>query len=379
MRFATRAVHAGWEPDGTGAVNPPVYNSSTFKQDAVGRHRGYEYARSGNPTRAALEQAMADLEGGVRGLAFASGLAALSTILMLFDAGDHLIIGDDVYGGTFRLQDKVFSRFGLSATYVDTAAPDNVAAAVTPATKALLLETPTNPLLKITDLRGAAALCAERGLLLVVDNTFMTPYWQQPLALGAHIVWHSATKYLGGHSDVVAGVAVTGRLDLAERLGFLQNAAGAVLGPNDSFLVLRGIRTLAVRMRAHEAGAQRIAAWLRGQPAVAQVHYPGLPDHPGHALQAAQAGGGGGGMLSFELQGGAAAADRLLARLRIFTLAESLGGVESLIEVPARMTHGSIPPAARAALGISDGLVRVSVGIEDPDDLIADIAQALAD
>ncbi len=379
MRFATRAVHAGWEPDGTGAVNPPVYNSSTFKQDAVGRHRGYEYARSGNPTRAALEQAMADLEGGVRGLAFASGLAALSTILMLFDAGDHLIIGDDVYGGTFRLQDKVFSRFGLSATYVDTAAPDNVAAAVTPATKALLLETPTNPLLKITDLRGAAALCAERGLLLVVDNTFMTPYWQQPLALGAHIVWHSATKYLGGHSDVVAGVAVTGRLDLAERLGFLQNAAGAVLGPNDSFLVLRGIRTLAVRMRAHEAGAQRIAAWLRGQPAVAQVHYPGLPDHPGHALQAAQAGGGGGGMLSFELQGGAAAADRLLARLRIFTLAESLGGVESLIEVPARMTHGSIPPATRAALGISDGLVRVSVGIEDPDDLIADIAQALAD
>ena len=379
MRFATRAVHAGWEPDGTGAVNPPVYNSSTFKQDAVGRHRGYEYARSGNPTRAALEQAMADLEGGVRGLAFASGLAALSTILMLFDAGDHLIIGDDVYGGTFRLQDKVFSRFGLSATYVDTAAPDNVAAAVTPATKALLLETPTNPLLKITDLRGAAALCAERGLLLVVDNTFMTPYWQQPLALGAHIVWHSATKYLGGHSDVVAGVAVTGRLDLAERLGFLQNAAGAVLGPNDSFLVLRGIRTLAVRMRAHEAGAQRIAAWLRGQPAVAQVHYPGLPDHPGHALQAAQAGGGGGGMLSFELQGGAAAADRLLARLRIFTLAESLGGVESLIEVPARMTHGSIPPATRAALGISDGLVRVSVGIEDPDDLIADLAHALAD
>ena len=379
MRFATRAVHAGWEPDGTGAVNPPVYNSSTFKQDAVGRHRGYEYARSGNPTRAALEQAMADLEGGVRGLAFASGLAALSTILMLFDAGDHLIIGDDVYGGTFRLQDKVFSRFGLSATYVDTAAPDNVAAAVTPATKALLLETPTNPLLKITDLRGAAALCAERGLLLVVDNTFMTPYWQRPLALGAHIVWHSATKYLGGHSDVVAGVAVTGRLDLAERLGFLQNAAGAVLGPNDSFLVLRGIRTLAVRMRAHEAGAQRIAAWLRGQPAVAQVHYPGLPDHPGHALQAAQAGGGGGGMLSFELQGGAAAADRLLARLRIFTLAESLGGVESLIEVPARMTHGSIPPATRAALGISDGLVRVSVGIEDPDDLIADLAHALAD
>ena len=379
MRFATRAVHAGWEPDGTGAVNPPVYNSSTFKQDAVGRHRGYEYARSGNPTRAALEQAMADLEGGVRGLAFASGLAALSTILMLFDAGDHLIIGDDVYGGTFRLQDKVFSRFGLSATYVDTAAPDNIAAAVTPATKALLLETPTNPLLKITDLRGAAALCAERGLLLVVDNTFMTPYWQRPLALGAHIVWHSATKYLGGHSDVVAGVAVTGRLDLAERLGFLQNAAGAVLGPNDSFLVLRGIRTLAVRMRAHEAGAQRIAAWLRGQPAVAQVHYPGLPDHQGHALQAAQAGGGGGGMLSFELQGGAAAADRLLARLRIFTLAESLGGVESLIEVPARMTHGSIPPATRAALGISDGLVRVSVGIEDPDDLIADLAHALAD
>lgn len=379
MRFATRAVHAGWEPDQTGAVNPPIYNSSTFKQDGVGRHRGFEYARTGNPTRAALEQAVADLEGAVAGFAFASGMAALSTILMLFDGGHHLIIGDDVYGGTYRLQDKIFRRLDLGATYVDTADIQAVERAITPVTRAVLLESPTNPLLKITDIRRVADLCRDRDLLLIVDNTFMSPYWQRPLELGAQIVWHSATKYLGGHSDVVAGVAVTSRHDLAERLAFLQNAAGAVLGPNDSYLVLRGLRTLAVRMRAHEAGARQIAAWLVQQPQVGRVYYPGLPEHPGHTVQAAQAGGGFGGMLSFTLKAGAEAAERLLQRVRLFTLAESLGGVESLIELPARMTHGSIPPETRATLGIGDGLIRLSVGIEDPEDLVADLAQAMAE
>lgn len=378
-RFATRVVHAGWTPDHTGAVNPPIYNTSTFKQDGVGRNRGYEYARSGNPTRGALEQAIADLEGGVRGFAFASGLAALSTILMLFDGGDHLVVGDDVYGGTFRLQDKVFRRFNLQATYVDTSNLENIRQAIRPETRAILLETPTNPLLKITDIKGAAAIAKDKGVLLVVDNTFMSPYWQRPLELGADIVWHSATKYLGGHSDVVAGVAAVRDVAVAERLGFLQNAAGAVLGPNDSYLVVRGIRTLAVRMRAHEDNAHQIAAWLAAHPAVAKVYYPGLPDHPGNGIQEAQAGGGHGGMLSFDMKGGGPAAARLLERLQVFTLAESLGGVESLVEVPALMTHGSIPAATRAALGITDGLVRISVGIEDAGDLIADLEQAIAE
>ena len=376
MKFATRLIHAGFDADPlTGAVTVPIYQVSTYKQEGVGRHKGYEYSRTGNPTRAVLEALIADLEGGARGLAFASGLAALTTILMLFEAGDHLIIGDDVYGGTFRLQEKVFRRFGLEATYVDTSRAESVAAALRPRTRALLIETPTNPLLKVTDLAAMAALSKQHGLLLAVDNTFMTPYWQRPLEHGAEIVWHSATKYLGGHSDVVAGLVAVRDPALGERLAFLQNAAGGILGPQDSYLVIRGIKTLGVRMKEHEANALKIAEWLSRQQGVRRVHYPGLAAHPGHELHKRQAGGFG-GVLSFDL-GRAEAADRLLERVRLFTLAESLGAVESLIELPARMTHASIPPDRRRELGIGDGLVRISVGIEDADDLIADLAQGL--
>ncbi len=376
MKFNTRLIHAGFDSDPTtGAVTVPIYQVSTYKQEAVGKHKGYEYSRTGNPTRAALEALIAELEGGARGLAFASGLAALSTILMLFEAGDHLIIGDDVYGGTFRLQDKVFRRFGLEATYVDTSRPERVEAAVRPNTKALLIETPTNPLLKVTDLAAMSRIAQARGLLLIVDNTFMTPYWQNPLAHGADIVWHSATKYLGGHSDVVAGVVVTKSAELGERLAFLQNAAGAVPGPQDCYLLIRGIRTLAVRMKEHEANAARIAQWLTEQSVVRKVYYPGLPDHPGHEVQEKQARGFG-GMISFDVGSGELAGE-MLKKVRLFTLAESLGAVESLIEIPARMTHASIPPEHRAALGVTDGLIRISVGLEDVEDLIADLAQAM--
>jgi cystathionine gamma-lyase/homocysteine desulfhydrase len=376
VRFGTKLIHGGFDTDpSTGAVTVPIYQVSTYKQEEVGKHKGYEYSRTGNPTRAALEALMAELEGGVRGFGFASGLAALSTILMLFDAGDHLIISDDVYGGTFRLQDKVFRRFGLEATYVDTSTAANVEAALKPNTKALLIETPTNPLLKVTDLAAMGQVAKRRGLLFIVDNTFMTPYWQRPLEQGADIVWHSATKYLGGHSDVVAGVAVVKDPALGERLGFLQNAAGGVPGPQDCFLLIRGIKTLGVRMKEHEANARRIAAWLTEQPAVRRVYYPGLPTHPGHQLQQRQAGGFG-GMISFDVGSGDAALE-LVRRARLFTLAESLGAVESLIEVPARMTHASIPVERRNELGVTDGLVRISVGIEDVDDLIADLAQAM--
>lgn len=377
MRFNTKLIHAGFDGDpATGAVTVPIYQVSTFKQEAVGKHKGYEYSRSGNPTRAALEALIAELEGGVRGFGFASGLGALSTILMLFGAGDHLIIGDDCYGGTYRLQEKVFRRFGLEATYADTGNPAAVAAALRPNTRALLIETPTNPLLKVTDIAAMAALARNSGLLLIVDNTFMTPYWQRPLEHGADIVWHSATKYLGGHSDLVAGLAVVKEAALAERLAFLQNAAGAVPGPQDCFLLIRGIRTLAVRMKEHEASAGRIANWLQGRPEVKRVYYPGMPDHPGHEVQRRQAGGFG-GMISFDI-GSGERADRMLGRVRLFALAESLGAVESLIEVPARMTHASIPPQIREALGVTDGLIRLSVGIEDVDDLIADLEQAIS-
>lgn len=376
MKFTTKLIHGGFDSDPqTGAVTVPIYQVSTYKQEAVGKHKGYEYSRTGNPTRAALEAQIAELEGGCRGLAFASGLAALSTILMLFDAGDHLIIGDDVYGGTFRLQDKVFRRLGLSATYVDTSVPEAVAAAIRPETKALLIETPTNPLLKITDLGAMSRIARQHGLLFVVDNTFMTPYWQRPLEHGADIVWHSATKYLGGHSDVVAGLAVVNDPDLGERLAFLQNAAGGVPGPQDCFLLLRGIKTLAVRMKEHEANADKLVAWLQQQPRVQRVCYPGLPTHPGHETHKRQAAGFG-GMISFDV-GSGDLARQLLERVRLFTLAESLGAVESLIELPARMTHASIPPERRAELGVTDGLVRISVGMEDAEDLIADLARAM--
>jgi cystathionine gamma-lyase/homocysteine desulfhydrase len=377
MRLRSRLIHAGWDADPTtGAVNVPIYQVSTFKQEAVGKHKGYEYARTGNPTRAVLEALIADLEEGERGFAFASGLAALTTILLLFNAGDHLVIGDDVYGGTFRLQDKVFRRFNLSATYVDTSSEAAVRAAIRPETKAILVESPTNPLLKITDIRAMAAFAKEHGVYLIVDNTFMTPYWQQPLSRGADIVWHSATKYLGGHSDVVGGLVVVRDPALAERLAFLQNSAGGIPGPQDCYLLIRGIKTLGVRMEAHEANAGRLAAWLKNHPQVKRVYYPGLPEHPGHAIQREQARGFG-GMISIDV-GSGEVADRLLKKVRLFTLAESLGAVESLIEHPAQMTHASIPRAHREAIGITDGLVRLSVGIEDSDDLIEDLSQALS-
>jgi cystathionine gamma-lyase/homocysteine desulfhydrase len=376
MRLKSRLIHAGWESDPTtGAVNVPIYQVSTFKQESVGVHKGYEYARTGNPTRAVLESLIADLEGGARGLAFASGLAALSTILMRYSAGDHLIMGDDQYGGTFRLQSKVFQRFNISATLVDTSTESAVRAAIQPATKAILLESPTNPLLKVTDIRKIAAVAHEYGLEVIVDNTFMTPYWQRPLELGADIVWHSATKYLGGHSDVVGGLVVVKEPRIGEELAFLQNAAGGIPGPQDCYLLIRGIKTLGVRMEAHEANARRLATWLQAHPKVRRVYYPGLVEHPGHTIQQRQAGGFG-GMISFDV-GDGALADQVLQRVRLFTLAESLGAVESLIELPARMTHASIPQEHREAIGVTAGLIRLSVGIEDPEDLIEDLSAAL--
>ncbi|MCL4514240.1 MAG: PLP-dependent transferase [Firmicutes bacterium] len=359
----------------TGAVSVPVYQVSTFKQEALGRHHGYEYSRTGNPTRQALEELIAALEGGRRGLAFASGMAAISSVLMLFDAGDHLIVSDDVYGGTFRVLDKVFRRFGVDVTFADLSRAEELPGALTARTRAVFVETPTNPLMRVTDLRAVSAFCKGHGLLHVVDNTFMTPYLQRPLELGADLVIHSATKYLGGHSDVVAGLVVVASQELGDRLHFIQNAVGAILGPMDSWLVMRGVKTLGVRMDRQQANAQAITEWLKGRPEVKKVYYPGLPEHPGHALAKKQAAGFG-AMVSFELAS-ASLAEHLLNNVRLITLAESLGAVESLICLPARMTHASIPPEKRAARGISDALVRLSAGIEDVKDLIADLARAL--
>ncbi|MBE3563986.1 MAG: bifunctional cystathionine gamma-lyase/homocysteine desulfhydrase [Hydrogenibacillus schlegelii] len=376
MRLKTRLIHGGWAGDeATGAVNVPIYLSSTFRQDAPGHHRGYEYTRTGNPTRAALEAFIAELEGGVRGLAFASGMAALQAVMMLFRAGDHLIVGDDVYGGTYRLLARVLDRFGLEAAFVDVTRLDVLEAALQENTRAVLVESPTNPLLRIVDLEAVAAFCRRHGLLLIVDNTFMTPYWQNPLRLGADVVVHSATKYLSGHSDVLAGLVVVKDAELGERLHFLQNATGGVLGPLDAYLLFRGIRTLGVRMEAHERNAAKIARFLAEHPDVVRVHYPGLEGHPGHLVARRQARGFG-GMISFEVES-AERAERLVRSVRLFALAESLGGVESLISIPARMTHASIPPERRRALGITDGLVRLSVGIEDVDDLLEDLEHAL--
>ncbi|GAB4197655.1 MAG: cystathionine gamma-synthase [Roseiflexaceae bacterium] len=372
--FATRAIHAGQEPEAaTGAVVVPIYQTSTFAQEAVGVNKGYEYARSGNPTRTALETALAALESGTQGLAFASGLAAETTLMLLLSAGDHVICGDDVYGGTFRLFDKVFKRHGLTFDFVDTSDPAQVEAAIRPETRMIWLETPTNPLLKLADIAAISGLARGRGILTVVDNTFASPYFQRPLELGADVALHSTTKYMGGHSDVVGGAIVVRDTDLAERLRFLQNAAGGVPGPFDSWLVLRGLKTLAVRMRAHEANALPIARFLEEHPAVDRVIYPGLASHPQHAL-ARQQMHGFGGMISLILKGGEAAGRAMVARTKLFTLAESLGGVESLIELPAAMTHASV---AGSALEVPGGLVRLSVGIEDLDDLQADLEQAL--
>lgn len=377
MKMDTKLIHGGVFGDPhTGAVSVPIYQVSTYKQKRVGEHAGYEYSRTGNPTRAALEQLIAELENGARGLAFSSGMAAISTILSLFNKGDHIVVGDDVYGGTYRVVNRVFTRLGIEATFVDTSDPAAVKEAVRENTRAVYMETPSNPLLKVTDIEALAAICKQAGLLLIVDNTFLTPYWQNPLDLGADIVVHSATKYLGGHSDVVAGLVVTKDPALGEELHFLQNSIGGILGPQDSWLLIRGIRTLGLRMKQHEANARRIAEWLREQNQVEKVYYPGLEDHPGHEIATRQARGFG-GIISFDV-GSAERADQVLERVKWFILAESLGAVESLISVPARMTHASIPAERRAELGITDGLIRISVGVEDVEDLLYDLKQALS-
>jgi len=372
--FETLAIHAGQEPDPTaGAVTVPIYQTSTFAQEAVGKHKGYEYARTGNPTRTALETCLAALEGGAWGLAFASGMAATDAVAHLLSSGDHVVMADDIYGGTYRLFARVFDRAGIELTAVDMRDPANVRAALTKSTKLVWMESPTNPMLKIVDIAAVAAVARDAGALAVVDNTFASPYLQQPLGMGADLVLHSTTKYIGGHSDVVGGALIGNDADLRDRLAFIQNAAGGVPGPFDSWLVLRGAKTLAVRMERHSDNAQAIAEWLAQHEKVARVNYPGLPTHEGHDVARRQMRSFG-GMLSFELKGGEAAAMRAVSRTRIFALAESLGGVESLIEVPLAMTHGSVkgtklaPPA---------GLVRLSVGIESVDDLVTDLAQAI--
>ncbi|OAI47314.1 cystathionine gamma-synthase [Planctomycetaceae bacterium SCGC AG-212-F19] len=377
LGFATRAIHAGQEADpATGATVVPIYATSTYTQEAPGKHKGYEYSRSGNPTRAALETCLAALEGGERGLAFASGLAASAALIQaLLKPGDEVAAAADLYGGTFRLFERVFKPWGLIARYTEDASPAGFQAIITPKTKLVWVETPTNPLLQIVDIAAIGELAHKAGAVLAVDNTFASPYLQQPIALGADIVVHSTTKYLGGHSDVIGG-AVIGKRDLLTPIAFYQNAAGGVPGPFDAFLTLRGIKTLAVRMDRHCANARQLADWLAKHPGVARVYYPGLSGHPGHDLAKRQMRDFG-GMISVSVKGGKDAALRLLTRTKLFSLAESLGGVESLIGHPATMTHASIPPEIRIARGIDDGLVRLSVGIEDANDLQEDLRQAL--
>ena len=377
-RFETLAIHGGQHPEPvTGAVMPPIFQTSTYAQKGPGEHSGFEYSRTHNPTRYALERAVAALEDGRFGLAFASGLAATTTVLHLLDAGDHVVAGDDMYGGTFRLFDKVLRRRGQSFSYVDMIDPSNVEAAIRPETKLVWLETPTNPMLKLGDIRAIAAICKRRNVLLAIDNTFMSPVCQRPLELGADLVVHSTTKYIGGHSDVVGGAVVGSDPALYERLAFLQNAVGAVPGPQDCYLTLRGLKTLPLRMQRHQENAGRIAQFLAQHPRVERVIYPGLESHPQHQLARTQMTGFG-GMLSFYLRGDLEAARRFLKAVRVFTLAESLGGVESLVAHPASMTHASMTPEARRRAGISDGLIRLSVGIESAEDLWADLEQALA-
>ncbi|MFV3128206.1 cystathionine gamma-synthase [Niveispirillum sp. KHB5.9] len=377
--FATRAIHAGQQPDPTtGAIMVPIYATSTFVQESPGVHKGYEYARSQNPTRMAYEACVADLESGHRGYAFASGLAAEATILELLDAGAHVIASDDLYGGTYRLLHRVRSRTAnLSVTTVDLSDLAAVEAAIRPETKMIWVETPTNPLLKLADLEALAGLAKRRGLISVADNTFASPWIQRPLEQGFDVVVHSATKYLNGHSDMVGGIAVVREAgEIADRLAFLHNAVGAIQGPFDSFLVMRSLKTLALRMERHSQNGAQIAEWLEKHPAVAKVRYPYLPSHAQHDLAKRQMRAGG-GMVTIHLKGGLEPARRMLERTELFSLAESLGGVESLIEHPAIMTHASIPADQRAAIGIDDGLVRLSVGVEDVTDLIADLEQAL--
>lgn len=376
MKRKTQLIHGGIPSDkNTGAVVYPIYQVSTYKQDDVGVHKGFEYSRTGNPTRHALEELIKDLEGGKRGFAFGSGMAAITAVMMLFDSGDHVILTDDVYGGTYRVMSKVLNRLGIESTFVDTTDINLIQAALKPNTKALYVETPTNPLLKVTDIEAAAKWAKSKNLLFMVDNTFNTPYWQNPIELGADIVLHSATKYIGGHSDVVAGLVVVNDDKLGEDLHFVQNSTGGVLGPQDSWLLIRGIKTLGLRMEAHENNTKKIVEFLKEHPSVEKIYYPGLEDHPQHDIAKKQSGGFG-GMVSFDV-GSEKNADELLKKVKYFTLAESLGAVESLISVPARMTHASIPADRRAELGITDGLVRISVGIEDAEDLIEDLKNAL--
>ena len=374
--FATRAVHAGQAPDpSTGAVMTPIYQTSTYVQAGLGKHKGYEYARTQNPTREAWERCVASLEGGQYGFAFASGLASLDAVLKMLSQGDHVVSGENIYGGSHRLMQQVYSRLGLEFTFVDMRDIRNVEKALTRATKVVYCETPTNPMMNLADLAAVGDLAQAHGLIYVVDNTFATPFFQQPLSHGADIVLHSTTKYLNGHSDMVGGMLVTSRDDLAERLGFLQNSAGGVPGPMDCWLALRGVKTLPLRMRQHDANGRAIAEWLSGQKGVQKLYYPGLSSHPQHDLAERQMTGFG-GMLSFDL-GDEGRARKFVESTRIFALAESLGGVESLIGHPASMTHASVPRAMREAMGLTDSLVRLSCGIEDTQDLIADLDRAL--
>ncbi|MBI1808543.1 MAG: cystathionine gamma-synthase [Gemmatimonadetes bacterium] len=376
-RFATRTIHAGQRPDPTtGAIMPPIVQTSTYVQRGLGDNQGYEYARGKNPTREALERNVAALEDGKHGFAFSSGMGCTDSLMKLFKSGDHLVVGENVYGGTYRLMDKILVNFGLTFSYVDTRDPQRIADAVRPNTVALLLETPTNPLMRLTDLKAASAIARKHGLLMIVDNTFASPVLQRPLALGADIVFHSTTKYLNGHSDMIGGICVLNDDDLAARIQFIANSAGAVPGPMDSWLALRGTKTLALRVHQADANGRRIAEWLAKRVGEQRVFYPGLPSHPQHELAKRQMSGFG-GMISVEMDT-KERANTMLKRVRVFSLAESLGGVESLISHPASMTHASVEPARRAQLGVTEGLVRLSCGIEDVDDLLEDLDQAFA-
>ncbi len=378
LGFSTRAIHAGQAPDPrTGAVAVPIYQTSTYVHDELGVHKGYEYARVQNPTRTALEECVAALEGGASGHAFASGMAGISALMTLLVSGDHVVVSRDVYGGTYRYFTQILERYGLSFSWVDTTTSANIGAALRPNTKMVYVETPSNPMMDVTDITAAAEIAHRHGAILVVDNTFMSPYWQQPLALGADIVVHSTTKYLNGHSDSIGGVLVAARREHGEWFAFVQKSAGAVMAPFDSFLVMRGIKTLAVRMEAHERNARALVERLVASSKVEKVLYPGLDGHPGATTHARQARGAGGGMVSFEL-GSFEAAKRFLDRVTVLSLAESLGGVESLVCHPATMTHASVPEHRRNELGITPGLVRISVGIEDVGDLLADLDAGLA-
>lgn len=377
MGFSTKAIHVGQEADSaTGATIVPIYQTATFTQEEIGKTKGYDYSRSDNPTREALEKAIASLENGKYGLAFASGLAAETAVLSILKPGDNIVAADDLYGGTYRLFTKVLSNQGITTTFIDGTNPAAIESAITKNTKLIWLETPTNPLLKLSDIKAISDIATDRDVLLVVDNTFATPYFQNPLDLGADIVVHSTTKYINGHSDVVGGAVILNNYDLYEKIKFYQNAAGGILGPFDSWLTLRGLKTLAVRMERHEFNSRKIAEFLENHPNIEKVNYPGLESHPQHELAKRQLKGFG-GMISFELNGGIAEVNKFVKNLKIFSLAESLGGVESLISHPAQMTHASLPALERKNRGINDNLIRLSIGIEDVEDLIADLEYAL--